>query len=188
MRIGATLLREHGERSLPHRMLTSTTRGRGRPPKEFRPLVRSVEDVEMLRRRHVPVLLLTSEWVSRSGYPVQFRPWLALPERLVPSVLSDFRVLSVRDEECLRDPTVVELVTLLLRFDVLAARVVAARNRANLDPNELYRRVRNEGLESAATKVRLQEFSPAIPVVGRRLSRRELAWIERNNPPLRDAA
>lgn len=188
MKIASTLFRERGERSLPVGMLASTQRSRGRPRKDYRPRVRSAADVEQLRRHHVPALLLTSEWVTRSGYPVRFRPWLALPERLVSIVSSEYRVLAVRDEECLREPSVVELVTLLLRFDVLAARVVAARNRSKLDPNELYRRVRNEGLEAAATKVRLQEFSPAIPVVGSRLSRQELAWIERNNPPIPEPA
>lgn len=79
-----------------------------------------------------------------------------------------------------------ELVTLLLRFDPLAARVVARRNRLGIDPHELYRRVRNEGLEGPATKVRLQEFAPALPKVGTSLPREELRWIERNNPPLQE--
>jgi hypothetical protein len=188
VKIGAVLLREPGERPLPPGMVSPTARSRGRPRKGYRPRIRSARDVDLLRRHHVPALLLTADWVSRSGYPVQFRPWLALPERLVPNVSSEFRVLPVKDEGCLREPGVVELVTLLLRFDVLAARVVASRNRSHLDPNELYRRVRNEGLESAATKVRLQEFSPAIPVVGSRLPRDELSWVERNNPPLREPA
>ena len=91
-----------------------------------------------------------------------------------------------QDGEALRDPGVEELVALLLRFDPLAARVVAVRNRVDLDPNELYRRVRNEVLERAATKVRLQEFARALPVVGEPLPREELEWIERNNPPLRE--
>jgi len=188
MKVGAVLFREPGERPLPRKMIVPSARSRGRPRKDYRPRVRSAGDVELLRRHRVPALLLTPEWVTRSGYPVQFGPWLAIPERLVPNVSSDYRILPVRDEDSLREPGVVELVTLLLRFDVLAARVVASRNRARLDPNELYRRVRNEGLESAATKVRLQEFAPAIPVVGRRLPRGELAWVERNNPPLGESA
>lgn len=127
-------------------------------------------------------MLLTSEWVTRAGYPVSFRPWLVVPENLAPQFVTEFRTLPVKDEDALREPGVVELVTFLLRFDPLAARVVAKRNAATLDPNELYRRVRNEGLERAATKVRLQQFAPAIPVVGEALPDEELEWIEINNP------
>jgi hypothetical protein len=184
MRVEASLYREAGERPLPRDMLSRATKVRGRPKKEYRPVIRSVRDVDRLRRRRIPAFLLTSEWVTRSGYPVQFRPWLALPETLSGKVTSDYRILPVRDGEALVDPGVEELVTLLLRFDPLAARVVATRNRSRVNPNELYRRVRNEGLERAATKVRLQDFARAIPVVGDPLPREELRWVERNNPPL----
>jgi hypothetical protein len=120
--------------------------------------------------------------VTKSGYPVSFRPWLVVPEKLLAQISSEYRILPIQDEAALREPGPVELVTFLLRFDPLAARVVAVRNRAKLDPNELYRRIRNEGLERPATKVRLQEFAPAIPKVGPALPREELEWIEVNNP------
>jgi hypothetical protein len=137
--------------------------------------------VELLRRHRIPAFLLTAERVRRSGYPVEFQPWLVVPMRLAGQVASDFRTLPIQDEEALREPGIVELISFLLRFDPLAARVVARRNRSTLDPNELYRRVRNEGLERAATKVRLQEFAPAIPRVGPALPVADLRWIERNN-------
>lgn len=184
MKIEGSLVREPGEHSLPREMRGTVPRPRGRPRSEYRPQVRSADDVTRLRRHRVPAFLLTSEWVSESGYPVSFRPWLVIPANLVGKIASEFRLLPVRDEEALWAPGAVELVTLLLRFDPLAARVVARRNRHRLDPNELYRRVRNEGLERAATKVRLQEFAPALPKVGESLPREELRWIERNNPPL----
>ena len=154
---------------------------------EYRPTVRTPADVERLRRHRVPALLLTSEWVTKSGYPVTFRPWLAVSERLARKVTSDYRILPVRDADSLRQPGIVELVTLLLRFDPLAAWVVARRNRAVLDPNELYRRIRNEGLEGPATKVRLQQFAPALPKVGKPLPLADLLWVERNNPPAPEA-
>jgi len=184
MRLETRLFRDAGERPFPPRMDARVRRTRGRPRAEYRPAVRSPRDVELLRRHRVPAFLLTSDWVSRSGYPVSFRPWLILPERLVDGVESGFRVLPVRDEEAVRSPGIVELVSFLLRFDPLAARVVAVRNRSSMDPAELYRRVRNEGLEGPATRVRLQQFSPRIPRVGRPLPQDELRWIERNNPPL----
>jgi hypothetical protein len=184
MKVEGGLYREPGERPLPPEMLAPATRVRGRPRKEYRPRVRTAADVDRLRRHRVPLLLLTSEWVTRSGYPVQFRPWLVLPEGIASKVASDFRILPVKDAGSLQAPGIEELVTLLLRFDPLAARVVATRNRRSLDPNELYRRIRNEGLERAATRVRLQEFARGLPVVGSRLPREELRWIERSNPPL----
>jgi hypothetical protein len=187
MKVEASLFREEGERPLPREMLVPTARSRGRPRKEYRPRVRSARDVDRLRHHRVPAFLLTSEWVTKSGYPVRFRPWLALPEELSTKVSSEYRVLPVKDEDALRDPGIAELVTLLLRFDPLAARVVAVRNRVQLDPNELYRRIRNEGLERPATKVRLQEFARAIPVVGTPLPREELRWVERNNPALTES-
>ena len=140
-----------------------------------------------LRQHRVAAVLLTSEWVSRSGYPVTFRPWLVVPEAVATQLASDYRILPIRDEEALENPGIAELVTWLLRFDPLAARVVASRNRTLLNPHELYRRVRNEGVERAATKVRLQQFAPAIPRVGDPLPAAELRWIERNNPSLEEA-
>lgn len=182
MKVEGRLLREAGERPLPSEMLVPSPKGRGRPRVHYRPRVRTEGDVRRLRRHRVPAVLLTPEWVSRSGYPVSFRPWLVVPEKLSDQLSSTYRILPVKDEDSLRGPGLVELVTWLLRFDPLAARVVASRNRAALDPHELYRRIRNEGVERAATKVRLQQFAPAIPREGEPLPAAELRWIERNNP------
>ncbi len=177
-------MREPGERPFPGAMQVVSAHRRGRPRREYRPRVRTADDVDRLRHHHVPALLLTPEWVTKSGYPVNFRPWLVVPEHLSGQFATEYRTLPIKDEDALREPGMVELVTFLLRFDPLAARVVATRNRGSLDPNELYRRVRNEALERPATKVRLQEFAPAIPVVGTPLPQEELEWIEENNPPL----
>lgn len=182
VRVESRLLREPGERALPRAMRMPKPRSRGRPRETYWPRVRSAEDVQYLRRHRVPAFLLTPELVTHLGYPVRFRPWLALPEKLAVNIVSEFRILPVKDEESLRAPGVVELVSFLLRFDPLAARLVAQRNRRVLDPHELYRRIRNEGLERPATKVRLQDFAPALPRVGTSLPREELRWIERNNP------
>jgi hypothetical protein len=188
VKLEVSLLREPGEHPFPRDMVSPEARSRGRPRREYRPRVRSTGDVDRLRRHRIPAFLLTSEWVTESGYPVRFRPWLALPESIAPKVSSEYRILPVRDADALQSPGVVELVTMLLKFDPLAARLVAKHNRGRLDRHELYRRVRNEGVERAATKVRLQEFAPAIPTVGTPLPREELRWIERNNAPASEAA
>jgi len=182
MRLESGLFREPGERPLPSALLERVERRRGRPRLEYRPRFENPRDVEQLRRLGVPAVLVTPEWVRASGYPVRFQPWLAVPEGLADKFATAYRILPVRDADALRAPGIVELIALLLRFDPLAARVVARRNRGRIDPNELYRRVRNEGLERAATRVRLQEIAPAIPVVGEALPREELRWVERNNP------
>jgi len=187
MWLHGSVLRSPGERPLPRSLLRPATRPRGRPRIEYLPQVRSEEDATVLRRHGVPTFLLTSDWVTRLGYPVTFRPWLVVGERIVEQVSTPFRVLPVRDEEAVLHPGPVEVVGFLLRFDPLAARIVAVRNRRGIDPYELYRRVRNEGLEGPARRVRLQELSPAIPRVGTAISRRELDWVERNNPPLEDS-
>jgi hypothetical protein len=153
----------------------------------YRPIVRSPEDVRSLRDHGVPVFLVTEEWVSESRYPVRFDPWLAVPESIAGSFESAYRILPIRDEDALRRPGLEELVTWLLRFDPLAARAVALRNRKAISALELYRRIRNEGLEGPATKVRLQQVMPAIPRIGQPLPAKDLAWADRNNPELRAA-
>jgi hypothetical protein len=150
----------------------------------YRPVVRSARDVERLRKRHVPLFLVTDRWVTESGYPTQFRPWLAVAEALAGALESEYRLLPVRDAGALQDPGLPELIAFLLRFDPLAARAIALRNRARIDAHELYRRIRNEGLERAATRVRLQEVAPSVPEIGEPLPLEDLQWTDENNPSL----
>ncbi|HEV2449734.1 MAG TPA: hypothetical protein VGU43_04905 [Thermoplasmata archaeon] len=187
MRIEGTLVRDPREHPLPASMRSRARVHRGRPRVHYRPVVRSPADVRALRHRGVPVFLVTDEWVSQSRYPVRFDPWLAVPESLTGSIESPYRILGIRDEDALRRPGLEELVTWLLRFDPLAARAVALRNRKAISGLELYRRIRNEGLEAPATRVRLQQLMPQIPKVGTSLPARDLAWADRNNPELRSA-
>ena len=137
MELLGALLMEPGAHPLPREMLVAQSRPRGRPRKEYRPRVRSDEDVERLRRHGVPAFLLTSERVTRLGSPVRFPSWLVLPKELSPKFASEFRILPVRDADALREPGIVELVTFLLRFDPLAARVVPRRIREAVDRLEL---------------------------------------------------
>jgi hypothetical protein len=183
MRLSTTILREPGEGPIPRAMLARDTRPRGRPKKSYRPLVQSARDVDRLRRHRLPVFLLTEDWVTRSGYPVRFRPWLVVAESIESSIETKFRVLPIRDADSLQAPGLPELVTLLLYFDPLAARAVATRNRKKIDRNELYRRVRNAGLERAATKVRLQQIVPGLPQVGEPLPLDDLEWVDQNDSP-----
>jgi hypothetical protein len=185
MMLETAVLREEGEHPLPRDLARPVSRPNHRPRVAYEFHVKSEKDVERLRRRGLPFALLTSEWVTAHGYPQGFRPLLFASHEAARSVVeSAFRVVPVRDREALVDPKFEEFATFLLKVDTLAARAVVQRNRGKFDARELYRRVRNEGLERLATKVRLQEFVPGLPVVGESLPKEDLEWVERNNPAL----
>jgi hypothetical protein len=186
MRVQGALVREAGEHAPPQSLFRRIRSPRGRPVARYRALVRSASDVRRLRRRRVPVYLLTDEWVGNSGYPTRFRPWLVVAESIAPLLDSSFRVLPVRDPGSVESPGLPELVSYLLRVDPLAARAVALRNRSRLNRSELYRRIRNERLEGAATRVRLQEVVPELPEVGEPLPLEDLEYVDENNPALRE--
>lgn len=111
-----------------------------------------------------------------------FEPRVALPRALMGQVLSELRVLLVKNSETVSADSLETLAALMLRVDRLAARALVERNRSKVNGSELYRMVVNEGLEREATKVRLQDFAKDLPVVGTPLDREELDWALGNNP------
>jgi len=187
MKMLSELVRSDEVNSLPRVFVPLDGARRGRPPTLYRLRADSEKDVEAARRHGLPLVLLTPEWVTAHGYPEHFRPLLFVWEGLAGMVSSSAysRVL-VRDRDALREPGFEEFVTFLLKVDALAARAVVLRNRGKYDPHELYRRVRNEGMEERATRVRLQEFVPGLPMVGEPFPQADLDWAEKNAPvPLR---
>ena len=189
MKFETALVREPGEHSIPRTLAVPSQKPRGKPRTDYDLFVRSERDVEYWRRRGLPFVLLTPEWVTENGYPEKFRPLLftvkAVAEKLKES---KFRVVTMKDADTLRDPKFEEFVTLLLKVDTLAAHAVAHRNMGRFRPAEVYRRVRNEGLERLATKARLFEFVPDLPMVGEPLPKEDLEWVERNTPPQSEIA
>ena len=111
-----------------------------------------------------------------------FEPRLVLPRPMMGQVVTELRVLPVKNPETVRRDRVEALVALMLRVDRLAARALAVRNSTEVNGSELYRMVVNEGLEREATKVRLQDFAKDVPVVGPALPREDLDWALGNNP------
>lgn len=183
MKFETALVREPGEHSIPRELAVPTEKPRGKPRTDYDLFVRSERDVEFWRRRGLPLVLLTSEWVTQNGYPEKFRPLLFTVAAVARKLKeSKFRVVPVKDTEALRNPKFEEFVTFLLKVDTLAAHAVVHRNVERLNRAELYRRVRNEGLERLATKARLFEFVPDLPRVGEPLSKEDLEWVERNAP------
>lgn len=128
------------------------------------------------------MFFLSPERVSEAGYPITFEPRLVLPRPMMGQVVTELRVLPVRNPETVRQDRLEALVALMLRVDRLAARALVVRNSAKVNGSELYRMVVNEGLEREATKVRLQDFAKDVPVVGPALPREDIDWALGNNP------
>ncbi|MCI4341056.1 MAG: hypothetical protein L3K11_01560 [Thermoplasmata archaeon] len=176
------LYRDARERALPTELVEQVRKRGGRPKASVVLRVRNAEDVETFRRRNVPIFFLSPEKVSSAGYPMTFEPRVALPRAMMGQVVSELRVLPVKNTETVRLDRVETLVGLMLRVDRLAARALVERNLSKVNGSELYRMVVNEGLEREATKVRLQDYAKDVPVVGSALPRKDLEWALGNNP------
>ncbi len=90
MKAESVLFREPGERLLPPNVLVQIRSVRGRPPLEFRLRVRCPEDVEVLRRKNLPLYLLTSETVTALGYPIRFPPELVVARSLLSALETEY--------------------------------------------------------------------------------------------------
>ncbi len=106
---------------------------------------------------------------------------LMLDPQLRGVVDSSFRNVPFRMAEALRDPPFEALVTMMLRVDEIAARVMLVRNPPP-DPLQLARFVVGERLEGPATMLRFQEFAPGIPAVGEPWPMEALREQEARNP------
>jgi hypothetical protein len=113
------------------------------------------------------------------GYPVVFPPHLLVARAVEGAVDSSFPRLVVAAPEAALRPGIEDIVVALLRIDALAARGVATRNRASIDPVHLLRRVVQADVEREATWVNLQQFAPAIPKVGTPLPSAQLEEQDR---------
>ncbi len=101
--------------------------------------------------------------------------------REVASVIdTELTVVALESTEAARSPRLEDLVVVLLGRDPLLARALAVRHRVFLDPQRLLKRILQENLEEAATKVHLQSIVPALPRVGVSLPESHLARQDRN--------
>ncbi len=163
------------------RIVRTARRVRGRPPTRVRLSLDSIEDVDTARRYGVPVYLLTSELVTALGYPIVFPAQLLVAPEIDGAIDSPFPRIVVRSAEAALRPHIEDLVVALLRIDALAARGLAVRNRASVDPRQLLRRVLQAEMELEATRVNLQELAPAIPRIGTPLPQPLLEEQDRNS-------
>lgn len=181
MRVRSRLTRSYSRSGPTSRVLEKESRPRGRPIDQFRLVLRLPADVEEARALDLPVYLLTSELTTMLGCANVFPPLLLLGWSLDEATVAPWkRVLFLREESA-RRPRLEDLAAALLRFNPLIARALLVRNAERVDPHRLLRVVMTEGLEAAATLVRLQEFCPQIPTEGEALPLASLQKQDRND-------
>jgi hypothetical protein len=127
------------------------------------------------------MFLLTADVPTEYHYPMRFPPVLFVDPRLAGLIDSPLRVVAFRAAEMLQNPPFEALVTMMLRVDEIAARVMLVRNR-KFEPQMLARLVVGERLERPATLLGLQEFAAGIPIVGPRMPPAALREQDRKNP------
>lgn len=183
MKAESVLFREPGERLLPPNVLVQIRSVRGRPPLEFRLRVRCPEDVEVLRRKNLPLYLLTSETVTALGYPIRFPPELVVARSLLSALETEYRTIPFVSEEAVIRPRIEDVALAFLTLRPIASRVLLERNRHEVDPTYLLKRVLTENLEAPATYARFFDLAPALPHVGPSVPEAALEREFRKNRP-----
>lgn len=153
---------------------------RGRPRGRFRLAIQTPDDVLEARSLGAPVFLLTPELVTALGYPLVFPPHLLVTRDFATALDTHFPLIIVASADSALRPKIEDVVAALLRVDPHAARGVASHHRRSIDPLQLLRRVVQGESEREATRVRLQEFAPLIPELGRPLPKSQVDRLERD--------
>lgn len=183
MRPIVTFVRDLSERAIPQELFVTERRSFHRPVRRTRLSIDTPDKAEKARRAGLPLYLLRPETVTMLGYPMDFPPVLFAVEPTLSGIDTQYRKVWTASNEAVRDPRIEDVLVMLLQVDELAARAVAERNRTELRPGYLLKRVLQENLERAATLVRFQEFAPAIESVGEALPEAALARQMRKNWP-----
>jgi hypothetical protein len=181
MEIGAVLQRGSDTRPLPPEIFVPVGRPPRRPRQQYRIRIRDPADVEIARRRGLGMYVLTADAATQHHYPMHFPPVLMLDPRLTGLVDTKLRAVAFHSTEALQNPPFEAIVTMMLRVDEIAARVLLVRN-PGFDAQALTRFVVRENLERQATLLRFQEFAPGIPIVGRPLAKAAIHEQDRRNP------
>ena len=95
-------------------------------------------------------------------------------------VETSFSTAILESSEAARSPRLEDLIVVLLQRDPLLARALAVRHRRFIDPQCLLKRILQENVEAAATRVNLQSIVPALPQAGDPLPEAHLARQDRN--------
>ncbi|MGA8542024.1 MAG: hypothetical protein WB947_00555 [Thermoplasmata archaeon] len=173
MRASTVLVRDPGDRTLPAEFVPER-RPFHRPQARYTVRLTSPADVDPVRKTGLAVSLFEPAAVEKLGYPLSFRPRLLLWEGLVDAVETTLPTTTFVDREGARDPKAEDLVVALLKVRRLAARQVVRLNRTTLDSTTLMERIFVERVLASASRVRLDDFVPGLPVIGTQLSRADL--------------
>jgi hypothetical protein len=165
MRASLTLVREPTDRTLPPSVFVRAERPAHRPILHFtRVRIHSENDVETVRRAHLPVTLFDPAQSEALGYPLSFKPVLFVARSHLDSLETGYRTIPFVDADAARSPRIEDYIVAMLRIDTLGARRIAKENAAKIDPIRLLRRIMVEGVEDRAYRVRLDEFAPGLPI------------------------
>jgi hypothetical protein len=168
MRAATSLVRT-GESRVPS-VFVSVRVNRGRPTQAYRARLSDPQAVEIARRAGLPVYLLEARTVTALGYPIDFPPVLLVARPFDSVIETLYRIVRFVSERAVASPRFEDIALALLSINRLAARAILERNRIRVDERYLLKRVIQEELEERATSVRLFDFVPSLPRVGRALS------------------
>jgi hypothetical protein len=175
MKTSVALVRSETDRRLPREILVPELKTSHRPVERFTGVrLNSKADVEKAVKARVPVYLLDPSEVAQLGYSWSFKPKLLVSKAFADAVESRFQKLVLRDGESLPNPTLEDLVVAMLKVNRLGARQMVRNNLSRLDKTRLLERVLVEKVLPLATRVRLNDFVPGLPVSGPALPKSEL--------------
>lgn len=164
MRAATVLLRDRGEPPLPSAFVPEAHPFH-RPQTKYSVRIKSLGDIESVRKAGLAISLFAPEKSEELGYPLSFRPRIILARELLSAVETSFPKIPFAEEEAARNPTLEDYIVAMLRIDLLGARRIAVENPAKLNPVRLLKRVLQENLEGRAYRVRLDDFAPGLPKV-----------------------
>lgn len=178
--MSSELNREARDRTIPRGLFIPVRRSPHRPLTRYRVRIENRGDASRARKTGLPLHYLGREELAAWGFPSSRPDVLVLARELASLVETSLPVATLESSIAARTPRLEDLVVVLLQGDILLARALALRHRRFLDPNRLLKRVLQENLEEAATKVGLQRIIPALPRVGESLPEAALARQDRN--------
>ncbi len=129
----------------------------------YRVRIRVQVDALAASKAGLPLHFVGPDVTGMWGLPSTGPGVLVVARELAGAVETDLPVEVFESAEAARTPRLEDLVVVLLRRDPLLARAFVLRHADLLDPDRLLKRVLQENVEEAATKVRLQAVMPGLP-------------------------
>jgi len=182
MQLETTLIRSDKDKGIPTAILRTEAKKPHRPRNRYRLFIRDVNDAQIAKRKNLPVFPIRDDMVTMLGYPMKFPTIIVVPRAARSAIESDLPVLEFLSERAVSNPRVEDIMIAMLRFDSLAARALITRNLDLVDTAYLAKRIYQEDLEEDATRVRLHELLPFLPV-GEALPAQAIDKVDRANLP-----